>query len=171
LTPWLVGRAALSATLLASSASKAAGLGAFASTIRGLGVPRRWSRLSAVAIIGAEVALGVAGLTYVGPLALDRLLVVAFTSFLIVQIYGAMEYGGRECQCLGALVHTTFGPAGVLRSIGGVLVSGLVILWEPGSIAILAPAWTLGLLALSAAVTGATFVGARASAVFGASHG
>jgi hypothetical protein len=126
----LGAKTVLACLLIIAGGAKLSDTASFASTVR-LFVPFRvaWPVLSAIAVAVslAELATGLASLTFPAIAGLNAAVLAIACAFVAVSAVGYAFHRGRSCRCFGALSQRKFDAAGVGRSvvIAGVAVVAL----------------------------------------------
>ena len=122
-------RAGLSLVLVVAGAAKLADRHGFRATLVGLGLPPRAASALGFVFPGVEIAVGVAGLANLAPVATDAALVLLTATFVAVSAYAAAYRPSVRCRCFGDLAASAFSRRGVSRSLVlAVLASALLTL-------------------------------------------
>jgi hypothetical protein len=120
-------RAGLSLVLVVAGAAKLADRGGFRATLVGLGLPLPAARAVGVVFPGVEIAVGVAGLANLAPVATDAALVLLTATFVLVSAFGAAYRPSVKCRCFGALAASAFSRRGVFRSLVLVVLASALL--------------------------------------------
>ena len=168
-------KAAVAVLLIAAGGAKLADLPGFAATVRQFWPARMWpgsARRIAVAVAGAELALGAASLSSPRARWLNLAVLALSAGFVVVAAAGYHWHRGRSCRCFGALSGRGFSVAGIGRAClitaaaaaaavpGG---SALTQVGLAGRLGLLAGALLVALAARSAAAAAGALSGPAAS--------
>jgi methylamine utilization protein MauE len=132
----LCAKTALASLLIVAGGAKLSDTASFASAVR-LFIPFRiaWPLLSAIAVAVslAELATGLASLTFPAIAGLNALVLAVACAFVAVSAVGYAFHRGRLCRCFGALSQRKFDAAGVGRRavIAGVAAVALAHVGAP----------------------------------------
>lgn len=121
----LCAKTAVACLLIVAGGAKLSDPASFASTVR-MFIPLRvgWSWLTAIAvgISLAELAAGLASLTFPASTALNIVVFAMACAFAVVSAVGYAFHRGRSCRCFGGLSQRRFDAAGVGR---GIVIAGV----------------------------------------------
>lgn len=127
----LISKSILAVVLVVAGAAKATELSSFTSTVR-LFLPRaarsRWAHAVALAIVVAELLLGVSSLMFPGERWIGVIVFATACAFVLASAYGYVYHRDRSCTCFGPLASRRFDGLAIARSTGLAAVGSLAIL-------------------------------------------
>ncbi len=144
---------AVGLVLVGAGATKLVDLPGFTATLVGLGIGEAPARVGARLVAVTELGLGAASVAGIGLRVVNLAVLALMLAFLAVAAAAARWRPQVRCRCFGALSESRFGSTTVVRSLGLVAVSAVVVVGN-GAVDRVgddATIWTGLLLALAAA--------------------
>lgn len=164
----LAAKSLIAVMLLVAGGAKLADPASFAAAVRlfvSFRVPRLIIPSIAVGVALAEIALGVASLSWPAVGWLNPVVFALVCGFVAVSGAGYVFHRGMSCRCFGALSRRKFDAMGVLRSIAIAAVAAAALRMVPPALVHVGVAGHLLLLLAGLMVALAAFTAAGSLAV------